>query len=86
MKDNQIEELIERLGTTQDEETRRRAAKSLGEIGTGNPKVIEALIQVLDRTQNEETRRLAAVSLDKIDSGNPKAIEALIELDRKSVV
>ena len=80
MKDNEIEELIERLRATQDESTRRLAAASLGKIGTGDLRAIEALIELLHTSQNESTHILAAASLGKIGTGNLRAIEALIEL------
>ncbi len=52
-KDNEIEALIERLETTQNDDTLWRAAQSLENIDPGNPKAIEGLIKVLETTQND---------------------------------
>jgi hypothetical protein len=68
------------LATTNNEDTRRIAAESLGKIGTGNPQEIDGLVQLLATTNNEDTRRIAAESLGKIGTGNPRAIDGLFQL------
>ncbi|WP_265272764.1 HEAT repeat domain-containing protein [Nostoc sp. KVJ3] len=77
-----IAALVELIGNPQlDYSTRRQAADSLGEIGSGNQKAIAALIQLIGKPQlNDSTRRQAADSLGKIDPGNEKAIDTLVEL------
>ncbi len=50
-----IAALVKLLRSTEDEFTRRRAAKSLGAIGTGNETAIAALVQLLGATQNKDT-------------------------------
>ncbi|MEH2382262.1 MAG: HEAT repeat domain-containing protein [Nostoc sp.] len=64
-----------------DENTRKRVAESLGEIGTGNEIAIAALVQLLQSKNVENyTRREAAESLGKIGAGNKNAIAALVQL------
>jgi HEAT repeat protein/GTPase SAR1 family protein len=77
-----IAALVELTRTAQDEDTRRRAVQSLGQIGQGNPIVIAALIELIRTAQDEDTRRRAVQSLEQIGQGNPIAIAALIELIR----
>ncbi|MEH2086361.1 NACHT domain-containing protein, partial [Nostoc sp.] len=57
------------------------AAKSLGEIGTGNENAISALVQLLQSTNlDNSTYRYAAKSLGEIGTGNENAIAALVQL------
>ena len=73
--------------TTVDDTTRRRAADSLGQIGTGNEFAIAALVQLLQSTTvNDSTRRRAADSLGQIDPGNEIAIAALVQLLQSTTV
>jgi HEAT repeat protein len=74
--------LLEVIRTTKDEDTRRLAAESLGEIDPGNPEVIAGLLEVIRTTNSESTRRQAAESLGKIDPGNPEAIAGLLKIIR----
>jgi HEAT repeat protein len=75
-----IRELVRVLATTQDEDTRRSAAESLGAIDPGNETAIRELVRVLATTQNENTRRSAAESLGAIDPGNETAIRELVRV------
>ncbi len=75
-----IQALVRVLESTQDEDTRWMAARSLGEIGTGNETAIQALVRVLESTQDEDTRRRAAWSLGQIGTGNETAIQALVRV------
>nr|WP_277883842.1 HEAT repeat domain-containing protein [Nostoc sp. FACHB-888] len=83
-----IAALLELLqSTTVDDDTRRLAADSLGEIGTGNEIAIAALVQLLQSTTvDDDTRRLAADSLGKIGTGNEFAIAALVQLLQSTTV
>ena len=73
--------------TTVDDNTRMRAASSLGEIGTGNKDAIAALVQLLQSTTvDDNTRRQAAESLGKIDPGNEIAIAAFVQLLQSTTV
>ncbi|EDZ92262.1 PBS lyase HEAT domain protein repeat-containing protein [Limnospira maxima CS-328] len=80
MKDKCIDELIDILGTTTDERTRRRAAENLGQIGKGNKTAISALVNLLETTTDKSTRIQAAYSLGEIGTGNETAIWALVNL------
>ncbi|MGL5875432.1 MAG: HEAT repeat domain-containing protein [Xenococcaceae cyanobacterium] len=75
-----IAALIKLIDSSNDEYTRRLAAKSLGEIAPGNEIAIEALVNLIGSFTDEYTRWLAAESLGKIDPGNEFAIEALVKL------
>ncbi len=77
-----IAALVELIGKLQlDDRTRRQAAESLGQIGSGNQKAIAALVELIGKPQlDDRTRRQAAESLGQIGSGNQKAIAALVEL------
>ncbi|MEG4346560.1 HEAT repeat domain-containing protein [Microcoleus sp. A003_D6] len=77
--------LVELIRNSGDEYTRRRATKSLGEIGKGSPETISALVELIGTSQDEHTRCVAAESLGKIEKNNPVAIATLVELLRKSV-
>ena len=77
--------LVELIRNSGDEYTRRRATKSLGEIGKYNPETISALVELIGTSQDEHTRCVAAESLGKIEKNNPVAIATLVELLRKSV-
>ena len=70
-------ELIEK---SQNENTYRRAAKSLGKIDASNEKAIAALVTLVESTPDEDTRLTAAESLGQIGTGNEKAIAALVTL------
>ncbi|WP_256874954.1 HEAT repeat domain-containing protein [Nostoc sp. C052] len=73
--------------TTMDDYTRRLAALSLGEIGTGNQTAIAALVQLLQSTTvDSATRMLAALSLGEIDPGNEIAIAVLVQLLQSTTV
>ncbi|WP_254566996.1 HEAT repeat domain-containing protein [Oscillatoria sp. HE19RPO] len=58
--------LLELIRTTENESTRRQAARSLGEIGVGNAQAIAGLLKVMRTTEHEGTRKRAAESLPKI--------------------
>ncbi|WP_414589473.1 NACHT domain-containing protein, partial [Scytonema sp. PCC 10023] len=75
-----IDVLVKLIATSQDEDTRWRAASSLGEIDPGNSSAIDALVKLIATSQDESTRMLAASSLGKIDPGNSSAIDALVKL------
>ncbi|RAM51632.1 MAG: signal transduction protein, partial [Hapalosiphonaceae cyanobacterium JJU2] len=77
-----IDTLVELINNPQlDDDTRRQAASSLGEIGSGNQKAIDALVELIGKPQLDNSTRIqAASSLGKIGSGNQKAIAALVEL------
>ncbi|MCW6053024.1 HEAT repeat domain-containing protein [Lyngbya sp. CCAP 1446/10] len=83
-RERAIEALIELIGTSQNENTRLKAAYSLGEIDKYNPVAISALGELIRTSGDEDTRREAAESLGKIDKDNPEAIAALVELIRNS--
>ena len=73
--------------TTVDDGTRWQAARSLGEIGTGNEIAIAALMQLLQSTTVDDfTRRQAASSLGEIGTGNEIAIAALVQLLQSTAV
>ncbi|MEH2444565.1 MAG: HEAT repeat domain-containing protein [Nostoc sp.] len=64
--------------TTRDDSTRRQAASSLGEIGTGNEIAIAALVQLLQSTTgDEETRWQAASSLGEIIQNDQHRFEVV---------
>ncbi len=71
-----IEALVQMLNSTQDQDTRRKVAESLGKIGTGNEMAIQALVQLLD----SDIRSEAAESLGRIDLGYEKTIQRLVQL------
>ncbi|MEH1861594.1 MAG: HEAT repeat domain-containing protein [Nostoc sp.] len=77
-----IDALVELIGNPQlDDYTRRQAAESLWQIGSGNQKAIDALVELIGNPQlDDHTRWQAAFSLGQIDPGNQKAIDALVEL------
>ncbi|MEG3971516.1 HEAT repeat domain-containing protein [Microcoleus sp. T2B6] len=77
--------LVELIRNSGDEYTRRRATKSLGEIGKNCPDALAALVELIGTSQDEHTRCVAAESLGKIEKNNPVAIATLVELLRKSV-
>ncbi|WP_273248372.1 HEAT repeat domain-containing protein, partial [Limnospira indica] len=80
VEDEEIAKLVQVIENTQDENTRRRAIESLGEIGVGNPEAVTVLVQVIENTQDEYTRREAIASLGKIGVGNPEAIAGLVQV------
>ncbi|WP_181852832.1 HEAT repeat domain-containing protein [Nostoc sp. ATCC 53789] len=64
-----------------DKYIRSHAAKSLGQIGTGNKIAIAALVQLLQsKNVDKYIRSHAAKSLGQIDPGNKIAIAALVQL------
>ncbi|MGJ5632604.1 HEAT repeat domain-containing protein, partial [Nostoc sp. CALU 1950] len=70
-----------------DDSTRRWAADSLGEIGTGNEIAIAALVQLLQSKDVDDfTRWQAASSLGRIATGNKFAIAALVQLLQSTTV
>jgi len=77
-----IAALVELIGNPQlDDDIRREAVSSLGEIGSGNQEAIDALVELIGKPQLDDfTRWQAVFSLGKIGSGNQKAINALVEL------
>ncbi len=77
---NVINALVQLLGLTADNFTRRQPAESLGKIATGNEYAINALVQLLGSTADNFTCRQAAESLGKIATGNEYAIDALVQL------
>jgi HEAT repeat protein/energy-coupling factor transporter ATP-binding protein EcfA2 len=68
--------LAELLGSTQDRDTRRRAAESLGKIDPGNEEAIAALVEQFELP----TSFLAVESLGKIGKDNERVIAALVNL------
>ncbi|MBC6473104.1 MAG: HEAT repeat domain-containing protein, partial [Hormoscilla sp. GM102CHS1] len=58
--------LVQLLQKTKNEETRRKVAEILGEIGKGDSETIAGLVQLLQKTKNEETRRKVAEILGEI--------------------
>ncbi|UNU18152.1 NACHT domain-containing protein [Microcoleus vaginatus PCC 9802] len=75
-----VNQLIDLLKRTKDENARRSVAECLGKIDPGNPEAITALIAILSTTTDEDTRWRVADILGKIDPGNPEAIAALIAI------
>ncbi|WP_293352955.1 HEAT repeat domain-containing protein [Microcoleus sp. CAWBG51] len=75
-----VNQLIDLLKKTKDENGRRSVAECLGKIDPGNPEAIAALIAILSTTNDEFTRRSVAENLGEIDPGNPEAIAALIAI------
>ncbi|HEY9609407.1 HEAT repeat domain-containing protein [Allocoleopsis sp.] len=75
-----IATLVQLIESTENESTRRVAANSLVEIGTGHETAITALLQLLTSTQEGEMRWQAADTLGKIHPGNETAIVALVQL------
>ena len=80
-----IQALAQVLEITQDEDTRGRVARCLGDIGAGNETAIQALARVLQTTQDEDIYYRcpfweAVESLGKIDPGNETAIQALTQV------
>ena len=80
-----ISALVELIRNSGDEYTRRRATKSLGEIGKYHPETISALVELIGTSQDEHTRCVAAECLGNIEKNNPVAIATLVELVRNSV-
>lgn len=60
-----------------DEDTRRQAADSLGEIDKDNPVALSALVESIATYQDNNNRRQAAENLEKICEDNPVAIVAV---------
>ncbi|MDT9196976.1 MAG: transposase [Limnospira sp. PMC 1291.21] len=58
--------LLEIIRTTENENSRRWAADSLGKIDPGNPKAIAGLLEIIRTTEDKFTRIQAADSLGKI--------------------
>ncbi|MEG4005338.1 HEAT repeat domain-containing protein [Microcoleus sp. Pol11C1] len=77
--------LVELIRNSGDEYTRRRATKSLGEIGKHCPETISALVELINISQDEVTRWQVADSLLTIDKDNPVAINTLLELTHNSL-
>ncbi len=75
-----IKALVQLLGSSQDENTRRQAAESLGKIGAGNPEAIKALVQLLSSSNSYSVRRQTTELLQTIAIGNLEAIEKLKKL------
>ena len=71
-----VEELIETLGH-QDQDVRRGAARSLGEIGEDAKVAVPALIQAVQ--QDKHARIRAARALGRIGEGAKDAVSALIQ-------
>jgi hypothetical protein len=73
---HRIAALVELIGNPQlDDDTRRLAVSSLGEIYPGNQKAIDALVELINKTQlDDDTRRRAASSLGKIGSRTKKQL------------
>ena len=80
MEDKSIDELIHILETSTDEDIRRRAIYSLGQIATGDERAIFALVKLLETTTDWYTRRQTAESLGQIGTGDKTAISALVNL------
>ncbi len=70
---------MELIGFSQDEDTRWRAADSLGKIDPGNQTAIQTLVELIGFSQDEDTRWRAANSLGEISAGNQTAIQALLD-------
>ncbi|MDB9444451.1 HEAT repeat domain-containing protein [Sphaerospermopsis kisseleviana CS-549] len=79
-----IQALVDLIGNSDDEDTKRRAADSLGEIGNGNKDAIQALVDLIRNSDDKYTKITAADSLVKIGNGNKDAIQALVDLIRNS--
>jgi predicted NACHT family NTPase len=73
-----VNQLIDLLKTTEDEDTRQSVVECLDKIDPGNPEAIATLIAILSTTTHEDSRRSVAYSLGKIATANPEAIAALI--------
>ncbi|WP_017720343.1 NACHT C-terminal alpha/beta 1 domain-containing protein [Kamptonema formosum] len=79
-----IDALIELIRSTPNEDFRREAVESLGDIGIGNPEVKAVLMELMCNSPDDHIRMKAAESLGKIDPGNPEAIATLIDLRHNS--
>jgi len=84
-RERAISALVKLIGICQiDEDTRRLAAESLGEIDKDNPVAISALVELIRNSSDFLTRWILADSLGKIGKDNQVAISALVELIRNS--
>ncbi|MEG4804206.1 HEAT repeat domain-containing protein [Microcoleus sp. ARI1-B5] len=84
-RERAISALVKLIGICQiDEDTRRLAAESLGEIDKDNPVAISALVELIRNSSDELTRWILADSLGKIGKNNQVAISALVDLIRNS--
>ncbi|WP_137669137.1 HEAT repeat domain-containing protein, partial [Sphaerospermopsis reniformis] len=72
------------IRNSDDEDTKRRAADSLEEIGNGNEYAIQALVDLIRNSDDKYTKISAAYSLGEIGNGNKDAIQALVDLIRNS--
>jgi HEAT repeat protein len=72
--------LVKLLEVTEDENTCRQVAESLGKIDPGNSEAIAVLVQLIESTENKFTLRHAVESLGKVGTGNRTAIAALVQL------
>ena len=75
-----INQLIDLLKNTKDENCRRSVAECLCEIATGNIEAIDALIAIILTKTDGYIGRTAADILGKIATGNADAIAALIAI------
>ncbi|MGL4499980.1 MAG: HEAT repeat domain-containing protein, partial [Planktothrix sp.] len=80
MKEKQIDELIDILETTADEDTRRRAAYSLGKIAQDKQAIFYCFFNFPEISTDEVTRRQEADYLGQIAQDKETAISALVNL------
>ncbi len=76
--------LVKLIESSQNEDIRRLAVHSLGEIGEDKPEFIAALGQLIENCKDEETRKLAAHYLGRISNYNSEAITVLEQLIENS--
>ncbi|MEG4630272.1 HEAT repeat domain-containing protein [Microcoleus sp. AR_TQ3_B6] len=69
--------LVELIGNSGDEDTRRKAADSLGAIDKDNPVAFSALVESIGTSQENNNRRQAAENLEKICQDNRVAVVAV---------
>ncbi|MFB2892543.1 HEAT repeat domain-containing protein [Aerosakkonemataceae cyanobacterium BLCC-F50] len=77
-----IRALTNQLDTIEHKSIRRKVAKILGQISSGNERAIKALTDELETTKENDwlTRMQVAESLAQIDPSNEYALDTLIEL------
>ncbi|MBD2744483.1 HEAT repeat domain-containing protein [Coleofasciculus sp. FACHB-1120] len=74
-----VNKLIDLLETTENDNTRKSAAETLGKIDPGNEQAIATLVRIMEAT-NKDICRSAAESLGQIGTGNEQAITALVSI------
>lgn len=79
-----ISKMIEILGTSSNNDVRRRAMVTLSRIAVGNTDAISTIVSIIDNTKNEDELIEAMEVLSNIAVGNAGAINTLIHIINKS--